>query len=72
MQRSSSTSRASDEFLVNFSPASIISLPMKLTTFDGLPLYDPNSDATKKELGLRKSSGENVVHIIPLAYYMEM
>ena len=66
MQRSSSTTRASDEFLVNFSPPSVVSLPMKSATADELPLYESNFDAHKKELGVNKSSVENVIHMIPL------
>lgn len=65
MHRSSSTSRASDEFYVSFSPASVVSLPKKFVNSDGLPLSDPNSEATKKEVGMHKS-GENLIHLIPL------
>uniref|UniRef100_A0A803NX13 Transmembrane protein n=1 Tax=Cannabis sativa TaxID=3483 RepID=A0A803NX13_CANSA len=66
MQRSSSTSRASDEFLVNFPPPSFVPLPMKSAAAEELPLYKSNSDANKKELGVHKSSGENIIHVIPL------
>ncbi|EXB76291.1 hypothetical protein L484_025649 [Morus notabilis] len=66
MQRSSSTSRASDDFLVNFSPTFFVSSPMNSAASDDLPLYDPNSEATKKEIGMHKLIGENAIHIIPL------
>ncbi|KAJ0030787.1 hypothetical protein Pint_13067 [Pistacia integerrima] len=49
MHRSSSTSRASDEFLVNLLPAA--SSPVKALSSDDLPIYDPVSEATKKEIG---------------------
>ncbi|KAL6274771.1 hypothetical protein ACE6H2_025463 [Prunus campanulata] len=74
MHRSSSTSRASEEFLVNFSPASLSlasSPPLKTAAAsENLPVYNANSDhATKKEIALlhhKSSGGENVIHLIPL------
>ncbi|KAJ4708326.1 Transmembrane protein [Melia azedarach] len=70
MHRSSSTSRASDEFLVNMLPASVTmgSPTLKTVASDDLPIYDhPISDATKKEMAMHhKSMGENAIHLIPL------
>lgn len=70
MHRSSSTSLASDEFLVNLSPADMGSPPpMKAAAFiDDLPMYNTISDhATKKEIAAQhRSSGENAIHLIPL------
>ncbi|KAK3210841.1 hypothetical protein Dsin_015547 [Dipteronia sinensis] len=74
MYRSASTSRASDEFLVNLLPeaavAPVNSSPAKASAshhHDDLPIYNPISDATKKELALHhKSQGENAIHLIPL------
>ncbi|GAY50558.1 hypothetical protein WN943_000740 [Citrus x changshan-huyou] len=74
---SSSTSRASDEFMVNMLPASLgvtmaSSSPLLASDHDrDLPTYAniPISDATKKEMAAmhRKSSlGENAIHLIPL------
>ncbi|KAM7509044.1 hypothetical protein LguiA_019497 [Lonicera macranthoides] len=60
----SSTSRASDEFLVNLSPAGKGSPSLKT---DDLPVYIPISDTNKKEVAPHyKSSAENAIHIIPL------
>ncbi|KAK0571236.1 hypothetical protein LWI29_012914 [Acer saccharum] len=69
-----STSRASDEFLVNLLPeaatAAVNSSPAKASAYhhhDDLPIYNLISDATKKELALHhKSQGENAIHLIPL------
>ncbi|RVW47477.1 hypothetical protein CK203_086512 [Vitis vinifera] len=67
MYRSASTSRASDEFLVNLLPAAMGSTPLKTSASEDLPMYDPISDATKKEMSMHhKSSGENAIHLIPL------
>ncbi|XP_010250366.1 PREDICTED: uncharacterized protein LOC104592622 [Nelumbo nucifera] len=68
MHRSASTSRASDEFLINISPAvKCCSTGLKTVHVDDLPRYDPISDTNKKEAGSHpKSSGENAVHLIPL------
>ncbi|KAK7846585.1 hypothetical protein CFP56_007656 [Quercus suber] len=64
---SSSTSRASDEFLVNLLPPAMDSPPLKAATSNDLPMYNSISDATKKDIALYcKSSGENAIHIIPL------
>ncbi|PRQ46457.1 hypothetical protein RchiOBHm_Chr2g0089271 [Rosa chinensis] len=78
MHRSSSTTRASEEFLVNFSPASLsLSSPLLNTTavasLDDLPVYDTNSDhVTKKEIGMHHHNplGENVIHLIPLVIFL--
>lgn len=60
----SSTTRASDEFLVNLSPAGKGSPSLKT---DDLPMYIPISDTTKKEVAPHhKSSAQNAIHIIPL------
>ena len=67
MHRSLSTSRASDEFLVNLLPPAMDSPPLKAATSNDLPMHNSISDATKKDIALyRKSSGENAIHIIPL------
>ncbi|KAL5836081.1 hypothetical protein ACOSQ4_015578 [Xanthoceras sorbifolium] len=69
MHRSASTSRTSDEFLVNLLPAAAAmnSSPVKASASHDLPIYSPISDATKKELALHhKSMGENAIHLIPL------
>ncbi|KAK2646046.1 hypothetical protein Ddye_021241 [Dipteronia dyeriana] len=74
MHRSAGTSRASDEFSVNLLPeaavADVNSSPAKASAshhHDDLPIYNPISDATKKELALhQKSQGENAIHLIPL------
>ncbi|KAJ4826924.1 hypothetical protein Tsubulata_025538 [Turnera subulata] len=68
MYRSSTTtSRSSDDFLVNLSPAPIAS-PLKATYSDELPVYDSVvSDSTKKEIALHnKTLGEKAVHLIPV------
>ena len=72
-----SISRASDEFLVNLLPegaaADVNSSPAKASAshnHDDLPIYNPISDATKKELALHhKSQGENAIHLIPLLLF---
>ncbi|KAL5768949.1 hypothetical protein ACOSQ2_015732 [Xanthoceras sorbifolium] len=69
MHRSASTSRTSDEFLVNLLPAAAAmnSSPVKASASHDLPIYSPISDANKKELALHhKSMGENAIHLIPL------
>ncbi|OVA00499.1 hypothetical protein BVC80_9089g96 [Macleaya cordata] len=68
MHRSASTSRASDEFLINLSPAVKGSPGIKVADIDKIPMYNPSiSDATsKKDSSHLKSSGENVVHLIPI------
>jgi hypothetical protein len=71
MHRSSSTSRASDEFLVTLSAADMGSpQPMKAAAFiDDLPMYNNtiSDHATKKEIAPQhRSSGENAIHLIPL------
>ncbi|KAL7195499.1 hypothetical protein ACSBR1_035679 [Camellia fascicularis] len=72
MYRISSTSRFSDEFLVNLSPA----VKSPATDDDDLlqPVFDHRiSDGNKKEVPSpsqqqqhKKSRGENVIHLIPL------
>ncbi|KAH7849807.1 hypothetical protein Vadar_023327 [Vaccinium darrowii] len=73
MYRSSSTSRVSDEFLVNLLPPgkgspSIKSSPSpKSSDTDDLPVVELMSDAAKKEIPRpQNSSGENAIHLIPL------
>ncbi|KAF8393260.1 hypothetical protein HHK36_021501 [Tetracentron sinense] len=67
MYRSASTSRASDEFSINLSPATKGSPGLKMAGSDNLPIYNPISDATKKETTSHlRSSGENAVHLIPV------
>lgn len=68
MHRSPSTSRASDEFLLNLLPADMGSPPsLKSVDHDELPMYHYFSDATKKDAALHaRSSGENFIHLIPL------
>ncbi|KAG6718750.1 hypothetical protein I3843_04G158600 [Carya illinoinensis] len=67
MHRSSSTSRASDEFLLNLLPADMGSPPPLMKSADELPTYHSISDATKKDAALHtRSSGENAIHLIPL------
>lgn len=70
MHRSSSTCRASDEFLVNLLPMAASS-PVKALSSDDLPIYDPVSEATKKEIALhQKSIAENAIHLIPLVLFL--
>ncbi|KAF9612632.1 hypothetical protein IFM89_003074 [Coptis chinensis] len=67
MHRSASTSRASDEFFINLSPASKGSPGVKVADVDNLAAYDPIADISKKEITSHiKSSGENSIHIIPI------
>lgn len=69
MHRSLSTTRASDEFLVNLLPTDIGSPPpLKAAASDDLPMYNSISDSTsKKDIAPQQSSsGENAVHLIPL------
>ncbi|KAG2718695.1 hypothetical protein I3760_03G231000 [Carya illinoinensis] len=67
MYGSSSTSRASAEFLVNLLPADIGSPPLKAAASDDLPMYNSISDATKKDVAFHSGlSGENVIHLIPV------
>ncbi|KAB1209022.1 hypothetical protein CJ030_MR6G010461 [Morella rubra] len=67
MYRSSSTSRASDEFLVNLVPAEMGSPPQKAASSDDLPIYNSFPDATKKEVAFpNRSPGEETIHLIPL------
>ncbi|KAB2618677.1 hypothetical protein D8674_014546 [Pyrus ussuriensis x Pyrus communis] len=78
MHRSPSSARASEEFLVNFLPASLslASTPLlKTAAASGdLPAYSiENSDhATKKEIGLlhNSSGGENAIHLIPVILFL--
>ncbi|KAK9141639.1 hypothetical protein Syun_011039 [Stephania yunnanensis] len=61
MHRLSTTSRASDEFLINLPPA------LKLADTDKPQTSSPTSDANKKENSSpSKSPRENVIHLIPL------
>ncbi|KAL3535821.1 hypothetical protein ACH5RR_004282 [Cinchona calisaya] len=68
MYRTASVTRVSDEYLVNVSPAAKGSPVPKMlvdAADDFQTSYDPILDATKKEIS-PKSSGEKVVHLIPL------
>ncbi|KAK1412750.1 hypothetical protein QVD17_34242 [Tagetes erecta] len=66
MHRSSSaTMFRSDEYYLNLSPPRKSSQPPT----DNLPIFDPVSpDGTKKEHF--KSSGENVIHLIPVVLFL--
>ncbi|KAF5197277.1 hypothetical protein FRX31_013136 [Thalictrum thalictroides] len=66
MHRSGSTSRASDEFFINLSPASKGSPGVKVAGIDNLAAYNPLPETSKKETTQFKSPGENSIHIIPL------
>lgn len=74
MHRSSSSCRASDEFLVNLLPAAMAmktSSPVNVLSSDDLPIYNPVSDATKKEIALhQKSIAENAIHLIPFVLFL--
>ncbi|KAJ7956640.1 Transmembrane protein [Quillaja saponaria] len=67
MQRLSSTTRASEEF-INMSGSAMASPSLRASTSaDHLPLYNPIPDSTKKEAPIyHKSSGENAIHLIPI------
>ncbi|XXG46487.1 hypothetical protein AAC387_Pa02g1322 [Persea americana] len=65
MHRSASTSRASDEFVINISPQMKGSPGLKMAVLDQLPTYDPLSEVSKKESS-RLKWAENAVHFIPL------
>ncbi|KAF8380594.1 hypothetical protein HHK36_028082 [Tetracentron sinense] len=67
MHRSSSTTRASEEFFVHASsPPSKVSPGGPRTSLDGddSPTYNPLSDVAKRERS-RLRSAENAVHLIP-------
>lgn len=70
MHRSASTTRASDEFLINLSPATKGSPAMKVADIDKIPIYDHDLASTNKKDSsshhLKSSSGENMVHLIPI------
>jgi hypothetical protein len=71
MHRSLSTSRASDEFLVNLLPADHMGSPPPLkaaASIKDLPMYNSISDhSAKKDVAPQhRASGENAVHLIPL------
>ncbi|XP_042504425.1 uncharacterized protein LOC122081384 isoform X2 [Macadamia integrifolia] len=68
MHRSSSTSRASEEFFAHLSsplPSSKGSQGVKTAENSELPTYDPLSEAAKKEKS-RIKFAENAVHLIPV------
>ncbi|KAJ8643099.1 hypothetical protein MRB53_004847 [Persea americana] len=65
MHRSASTSRASDEFVINISPQMKGSPGLKMAALDQLPTYDPLFEVSKKESS-RLKWAENAVHFIPL------
>ncbi|KAL6977604.1 hypothetical protein U1Q18_026396 [Sarracenia purpurea var. burkii] len=69
MYRSGSTSRVSDEYLKyhSSSPAPSASAALRSLSLEGneLPLYEPPSEASKKEKS-RAKFAENAVHLIPL------
>lgn len=70
MHRSSSTSRASDEFAVSLlppAPALGYANGACSSSSEDLPRYNPVSDASKKEKGLhQKTMAEKSIHLIPL------
>ncbi|OAY37438.1 hypothetical protein MANES_11G101800v8 [Manihot esculenta] len=71
MYRVSTTYRGSDEFSVNLSLDAIASAPRTNSSSTDLPIYDPISDSTKKDVGLHhRSLGENSVHLIPLVLFL--
>ncbi|XP_022737971.1 uncharacterized protein LOC111290773 [Durio zibethinus] len=70
MQRSSSSSRVSDEFFINSSPSQSQSSKQQSSETvplnpQELPTYNPLSHPAKKERS-RLRSAENAIHIIPL------